>query len=78
MLQITEAEFGPIILCQQCSVIITHFISSKFFDFSNVSASENSIFTGYPVFDRFYFYYALASLSLFCAVPFLSKSNTKP
>ena len=68
MLKIIEKEFWPENLRQQFSGINTHFISSKFSDLSNVSASENSLFTGCPVFDRFCLYFALASLLVFCVV----------
>ena len=76
MIEITEEEFWPDILRQQYSVIITHFISSKFSDLSNVSASENSLFTGCPIFDRFCLYFALLSLLVFCVVLLIKEKYT--
>ena len=76
MLKITEEEYWLDILRQQSSVVNTQFISSKFFVLSNVSASENSLFTGCPVFDRFCLYFALLSLLVFCAVLLIKEHYT--
>ena len=76
MLKITEEEFLPDILWQHYSAINTHFISSKFSDLSNVSASENSLFMGCPVFDRFCLYFALLSLLVFCVVLLIKEQCT--
>ena len=43
---------------------------------SNVSTSENSLFAGCSVFDRFCLYFALLSLLVFCAVLLIKEHHT--
>ena len=57
-------------------LLIHNSLVNFFFVLSNISASENLLFSGCPVFDRLCIYFALLSLLVFCAVLLIKKHYT--